>query len=65
MFYALVMLVTVNGHADRFVIDQLANNQDCAAALRQAKPTRVYRGDGVHVAVTFRCEATRIVKGAR
>lgn len=55
IFYALVMLVTVGGHSEAYVVDRMPTAKACQAALPRATEYR-------HVAkVTFQCERTIVV----
>lgn len=63
MFYSLVLLITINGHADAFVIDRNLTLGDCFDAMRNAKHGELYRAPHTRASASFSCDRT--TKGAR
>lgn len=59
MIYALVMLITINGHTDRYVIDQAQTAGDCATALSHTHAAQLVSADGIRAGATFRCEVVK------
>jgi len=55
MLYSLMMLITINGHADAYVLDHGLTRSDCTKAV--ARSVELYRRPGARVQASFVCKA--------